>query len=185
MTTEEYNSIKKGYLELVTKIMTESGSMMSSFTVLGIQKDDGKNAIVHVPIEPKFLKTEEAKEDFMNEVVPEIAKEIRERFDIKAVAWASEAWLRTADAKTTTREQLRQDWKSLPIKKEVLIITIESEDRNDIFISEIVRKGKQVNEDGELTDIIELVDLPEYNQEGMQAGEGRFTDLYKKFTQNP
>jgi hypothetical protein len=182
MTTEEYSSMKKGYLELIVKIMTESGGLAPSITVLGIHKDDGKNAIVHVPIASKYMQDEDSKDEFVNEIVPEIANHVRDKFDINAVAWASEAWLRVADAKTTTKDELLGNWKNLPIKKEVLIITIESQDQTETTIKEIVRRGKQVNEDGELTDNIELIDLPEYS-DGV-TGEGRFAGLYKKFTQN-
>lgn len=182
MTTKEYNSMKEGYYEMVTKIMTESGELGPSITVLGIHKEDGKNAIVHVPVPLKYMKDEDSKDEFMDEIVPKIAERVQEEFEIKAVAWASEAWLRVADKKDMTKEEMLSKWKDLPVKKEVLIISLDSENKNETVIKEIVRKGVQVNEDGELTDHIELIDMPEYSN-GMPNAEGRFTNLYQKFTE--
>jgi hypothetical protein len=180
MTTEEYNSMKDSYLELITKILIESGGLNPSITLLGVHKEDGKTAIVHVPIPSKYMNTEEGKDEFVDDIVPQIADKVKKEFDINAVAWASEAWLREADSKNISKEELMSSWKKLPIKKEVLIITIESEEGVQTTIKEILRKGKQVNEDGELIDNVELIDIPKF--EGTNAAEGRFTGLYKKFS---
>jgi hypothetical protein len=181
MTKEEYNSMKDGYYEMVTKMLTDFGGLGPSITILGIHKEDGKNAIVHIAIEGKYMKDEDSKDEFVDVIIPQVAERVRQEFDIKAVVWASEAWLRVFD-KSATAEQIR-NWKSFPVKKEVLIFVIDSEQQSETIIKEIVRKGKQVNEDGELTDHIELVDMPDYEQ-GV-TGEGRFSNLYKKFTENP
>jgi hypothetical protein len=90
--------------------------------------------------------------------------------------------MRIADAKTVDPEKVMNDWKSIPIKAEILIVSIDSEDYKETLIKEIVRKGKQVNEDGHLVDQIELKDMPGYDDTPMHAATGRFTDLYKKFT---
>ena len=178
MTQEEYIEIKKGYVDFITKFITKNGNLGPSITVLGTQRESGENAVVHVPIPEKFMKTEKSKDEFIDDVLPQIAKKVAEDFTTTAVAWASEAWLRMLEKDKATEEQL-QNWKELPIKKEVLIISIESGNGNDTFVQEIVRKGKKVNQDGELVDDVELLELPEYSN-GVQ-GEGRFTGLYKKF----
>lgn len=178
MTQEDYIEMKKGYMQFVIQFMTKHGGLGPSITVLGTHKEDGKNAIVHVPIPEKFMKTDEAKDEFVDEIVPEIAKKVAQDFTTSGVAWASEAWLRVLEKDKATPEQL-ENWKDLPIKKEVLIVSIESDNGNETYIREIVRKGKQVNEDGELVDHIELLELPGYD-EGVQ-GEGRFIGLYQKF----
>lgn len=181
MTDQEYIEMKADYIEFVTKFITKHGGLGPSITVLGTRKNDGKTAIVHCPIPGKFMDSEGAKDEFVDEVVPQMAKKIAEDFTTNAVAWASEAWLRVMEKDKASEQQLK-DWKSLPVKKEVLIITIETDKGTDTCIQEIVRKGKQVNEDGELVDHVELLDLPEYN-EGV-AGQGRFTGLLKIFTKN-
>jgi hypothetical protein len=179
MNTEHYQEMKKSYIEFVTKIMIENGGLNPSITVLGTQIKDGSNAVVHVPIPGKFMKDDNAKEEFLNEIVPQIAKSVNEQFDIKAIAWASEAWMSEVDTKDADPEKLK-DWKNIPVKKEVLIVTIESDEENKTCIMEIVRKGKQVNNQGELIDNIELVEQNQYNH--TVIGEGRFTGLYEKFT---
>ena len=102
MTAEEFKQLKEGYLELVVKIITESGGLTPAFTILGTHKPDGKYAICLVPIENKFMQDEESKDFFIDIIVPEIAEKTRELIDIQAIGWASEAWMRVAD-KTTTR----------------------------------------------------------------------------------
>lgn len=166
---------------MVTSLMIETGELGPSITILGIHKEDGKNAIVHIPIMEKFMKNEDSKDKFVEEVLPGIAKNIRQDFDIHAVIWAAEAWMRISDTRGKDPEELLVNWKSIPIKKEVLIISIESENKTEFTIKEITRKGKQVNEDGELIDKVELIDLEEYNNTKEGIIEGRFTGLYKKF----
>ena len=181
MTEQEYQEMKNSYIEFVTKLMVETGGLAPSITVLGTHIKDGLNAVVHIPIPGKFMKNDDSKDEFVNELVPQIGKRVTEEFNVTAVAWASEAWLREIDKKDIDPEKILKDWKSLPIKKEVLIITIESSQDTKTCIMEIIRKGKQVNEEGDLIDNIELVEQPNYN-EGV-VGEGRFTGLYKKFTE--
>jgi hypothetical protein len=179
MTDQEFNDLKDGYIQFVNKLMQEAGGVDPSITILGTHKNDSNNAIIHVPIPSKYMKTDDMKSEFVDEIIPGIAKKVAEEFNVSVVAWASEAWLRVVEKKD---EADLKDWKSLPIKKEVLIVTFESEDRLNTTIFEIARKGKQVNSEGELVDEIELLDLPEYNNEASVASEGRFTGLYKKFT---
>jgi hypothetical protein len=112
----------------------------------------------------------------MNKVLPNVVKEVNKRFTVDAVAWAAEAYMRV----TENKEDLK-DWKAIPIKKEVLFITIESENRFDNCIMEIVRNGKQVTSDGDLVDNIDLIELPEMADTPLSI-DGRFSGLYKKFT---
>jgi uncharacterized membrane protein YvbJ len=179
MTENEFNDMKDGYIKLVKGLLVETGGLEPSITILGTHKVDQTNAIVHVPIPGKYMKSEDMKDQFVDVVIPEISEQINKKFEIKAVAWASEAWVRTLDKDKTDPTQALRNWKELPIQMEVLIVTIESADKNETIIMEISRKGKQVNEDGELVDAIELTEHPEYKQ-GV-TGEGRFTGLYKKF----
>lgn len=181
MTQEDYIEMKKGYFKLVTDILTQSGSVETSITVMGKHIEDSLNAMVHVPIPSKFISSEEGKDTFMEKVLPNIVKKVQSKFTVDAVAWASEAWMRVAQKNQFSEEEL-SNWKDLPIQKEVLIVTIESEEQSDSMIKEIVRKGKQVNETGELTDVIELVDIAGLDMNEAVVAEGRFTGLYKKFT---
>lgn len=177
--TEAYQDMRDTYIELVKKMIVRNGGLSPHITVLGKQKTDQSQAVVYVQIPDSMMSTEQGKDLFIEKMVPKIAKDVRDKFDIGAVGWASEAWLRVADI---TKPDPLKDWKDLPIKKEVLIMTLESADENSTFMYEIKRSGKEVNEDGDLIDHIELVELPDL-KEGTMA-EGRFTGLYKKFTIN-
>lgn len=182
MTNEQFEELKTGYIDFVTNLMVESGGLDPSITVLGKHIEDDKNAIVHVPIPSKYMKDDEAKDEFIEEVLPNVAKKLKEVFDIEVVVWASEAWLRVVDTKDKEATDLK-DWKSIPIKKEVVIVTFDSASIKKNCIMEVVRKGKQVNEEGELSDSIELRDMPDFKEEEMPIEiEGRFAGLYKKFT---
>lgn len=186
MTQEEYIEIKKGYIKFVTKHLTNNGNLGPSISVLGTQKETGENTVVHVLIASEFMKSDKSKDEFVDNVLPQIAKEIAKDYTITAVAWAAEAWLRVVEKDKATTEQLK-DWKKLPVQKEVLIVSIDCSNGSDVFVQEIVRKGKQVNKDGELVDHVELLELPEYTSKlsGVSISEGgRFANLYKKFTEN-
>jgi hypothetical protein len=180
MNKEEYIELKKSYSEMVTAMLKEKGGLNPSITIFGVEKKSGKNAILYLGIEPMYIKDEKSKDLFVELIIPRISKDIRKDFDINAVVWASEAWVREFD-KSATEIEL-EEWESAPIKKEVVIIVINSEKENETIVREIIRKGKQVNSEGKLTDTIELVDVPRYNA-GV-IGDGRFSDLYRKFTES-
>jgi hypothetical protein len=73
----------------------------------------------------------------------------------------------------------KDDYKQLPIKKEILIITIETEDLQNAYIYDINREGKQINSDGELVDKVSL----QLNEDIQNPDnlDGRFSGLLKKF----
>lgn len=178
--SDDYKDMIGDYIKLVTMMMVSNGGVTPHLTILGIDKTEQKNAVVYVPIESKHLASESSKDRFINVVIPDIAKGIKEKVEISAVIWASEAWMREADA--TVGNPLK-NWKDLPIKKEVLIMSVDAGYESTTMVYEIKRNGKQVNEFGNLVDSVELVEMPELND--AQAGaEGRFTELYKKFTAN-
>lgn len=179
--SDDYKDMIGDYIKLVTVMMVRNGGVSPHLTVLGIDKTEHKNAVVYVPIESKHLASESSKDHFIDVVIPEIAKGVKEKVDVAAVIWAAEAWMR--ETKADSADAL-ENWKDLPIKKEVLIMTVDAEDENTTRIYEIKRHGKQVNEFGNLVDNIELVELSEA-KEGITAAEGRFTGLYKKFANTP
>lgn len=180
MTQEKYESLKTSYVEFITRIIKDHGGLSPAVTILGIRKDDQQNAVIHIPIPEFLMNSEKGKDEFVDDVIPKLAKKVNEEFEVKAVAWASEAWLRSVSKDEKTGEAtVPDDWKSLP-KKEVLFITIESDNKYDATVMEMIRKGQQVNAEGQLTDHIELVPLPDF--ENPEKMEGRFSGLYKKFT---
>jgi len=180
MTEERYEELKKTYLDNIQRFLTDTGGLFPHITLFGTHNDKPDlNAIIHIPIPDEFLADEGTKDVFIDKVVPELAKEIKTKFTTEGVAWASEAWMRTIDKDQAKDPSVLENWKDLPIKKEVLFVTMESSFKNESLVMEIVRNGKQVTESGDLIDHVELKEMPEMSTPDQAMG--RLTGLYKKF----
>ena len=176
MTESQYVSAKESYIKLLKDMLTDTGSVLPCITIFGELKDeeqknesDKKPAIIGIPLSPDFLNSDETKDVFLDVILPDIYKNVKEKFNTCAVAYASEAWM--------TVVSLKDDKE--PIQKEVLIVSIDSKffSQEQYVIYEIKRTGKKVNSDGNLIDSIEL-EIFEENAPGKV--QGRFTNLFKK-----
>lgn len=178
MTEEKYQELKQEYVGNIKRVMTELGFIRPHLTVFGTHIDEEikeKDALVHIEVRDEFMRSENMKEGFVQEIIPKLASKINKLVSPYGVAWTSEAWVRTA-----TKEQgVPGNWKELPIEKEVLMISMEFTHKKEMLIYEIKRNGKQVNEDGDLVDHIDLIEQDFSSAEGMT---GRFTGLLEKFT---
>ena len=184
MTKEKLEEVKKRYISHIKNYVVGAGSLFPHISILGTHKDDeDKSAIIHIPIPGKFMEADSKKDEFLDDILPEIAKKVRENFNIGAVAWAAEAWMRTMGKDEYIPGVT--DYKTLPIKKEVIILTFESADDHQAMIFELKRLGKKVNEEGELIDQIELYEQPELSSGSPTSVGGRFTGLYKRITDLP
>ena len=179
MTQEEYNEVKDLYIENVKQIILEQGGLFPHLTIFANHKkykeDEPKTAIIHVPVPEEYMEDDDDKDEFVNEVMPGIYKVVKEDFIPYGVGWASEAWMRYADKDFDFNTS---NYKNLPVKKEVLLLSIETQEKSDTHIYEIKRNGSQVNSDGRMTDKIELTELTE--MASMTGMDGRFAGLYKK-----
>lgn len=178
MTDQSYQEIKKTYLDNITRMMTDTGGMPAHIAVFGVHKDEFlkvREAIIHIQIPGEVLKSDRGKDLFFDKVLPGIASKIREVITPHGVAWTSEAYMRTA----SKDEEIPENWKDLPIQKEVLIVNMEFEHINETLLYEIVRDGQQVTEDGDLVDHIVLREMEDMKSPEMVSG--RFTGLYQKF----
>jgi len=181
MTKEKYLTLQEDYIEHILEYVKDSGSLfphISVFADIVTPKEDEKDkpALIHIPIDDKFMENEETKEKFVNDILPDVFKSLKKKFIPAGVAWASEAWMRTAGADFDID---KDDWKSIKAKKEIIIITIESDFGDTCFMYEIKRTGSQVNSDGELVNIVDLVKLDELSTPDSIGG--RFSGLFKKF----
>jgi hypothetical protein len=177
MTQEQFNTLKTEFISNIKEYVTDSGGIFPHLSIFAdLQEDDEtKPALIHVPIPEELMMDDEGKDKFVNIVFPEIAKEVKKRnFKPMAIAWTAEAWVRTADK----NKGLPEDWKKLPIEKEVVIITIESDDDKECVLYDIVRNGKQVNSDGEIVDNVTLIEAKDLKYpDGIV---GRFSGLFSK-----
>jgi len=177
MTTEQFIEIKDEYLQNMKEMLLESGNIQPTVTIIADHLEENKPAIVHIPIPEKIANSDDGKQMFIDKMIPEIAIKVKERFKIKAVAWASEAWMR--EAHVDDYNPAKDNYKDIPIKKEILIITIDTGTNTESYVYEIIRLA--VSPTGDLVEDIELRDMPELSSQ-FAKNEGRFGNLYKKFT---
>ena len=180
MTKEEYVILKDEYIDHIKEFITEHGQLFSHITVFGKLKtpkdeDEKKPAMIHIIIPPDFMKNDDSKDMFINKLLPEVSKELNKDFLIYGTVWSSEAWMRIAGADFDID---KDDFRDIPGKKEVVIISFESEDLDETFIYDIKRTGKQITSDGKLVDTIVLEEFMDDHKPTITAG--RFTGLYKK-----
>lgn len=179
MTDKDFQEIKEEYIENIRNKISELGGLHPHITIFADVNDtkeseDHSMAILILPIEEEYMKDDQTKDEFVDEILPGVFKKINEQFTPKALAWASEAWIRTIEK----HEELPDNYKELPIKKEVVIISIESDNSSECLLYEIKREGQQVTTDGNLIDIITLTQLE--NVSVLEKASGRFVGLYKK-----
>lgn len=182
MTEEQYYKLKEDYIEHILEYVREEGGLFPHLSILADIKEpspeeENKPALIHIPIDEQYMESEENKDEFVYDILPVVFKKLKKDFTPTAIAWASEAWMRIVDKNFDVS---KQNWKEIPIKKEVIIITIESEFENISHLYEIKRKGKQINSEGTLIDAIQLEKLDE-EFKGASKVEGRFSGLFKKF----
>jgi hypothetical protein len=175
MTEESFKDLKETYIEHIQQYIKDVGNLFSHITIFAEQKNAKKNskpAIIHIPIPDEYLETDEMKDKFLEDILPDVFKSVKKEFIPSGVAWSAEAWVRIIDNKN-----IPENYKDSPIKKEVIFISIETKDKYETVIYDIERNGKQVNLDGSISDIIKLTKAKE---SGMNTGAGgRFTELFK------
>jgi hypothetical protein len=183
MNTEDYKELVESYLSHIKTYMKDNGGLSPHITVFADnknpEKDSALNSLIHIPIPSEYMETDGDKDILVDEIFPKIFNEINKKFIPYAIAWASEAWLREADPNF---DVTKENWKKLPIRKEVVFITIEDENLCKTQVYEIKRIGKQVNTNGNLVDEVELEMLQDFVNP--VKTDGRFSGLYKKLNKH-
>jgi hypothetical protein len=177
MSNEELDELKKAYVDNIKKHIVETGGMFSHIALFGNKRDNNEKGIVHIVVQDEHMSSGKSKENYFINVLPGVAKDVKKVFKLDAVAWTSEAWMRTA------KSDFQGDWQDLPIKKEVLIIQFQNKEECETLIFEIKRDGKVVNGDGEMVDNVSITEI--HGEEGgpfnKNSAEGRMTDVLKVF----
>lgn len=178
MTDEQFEILKESYINHLKDFIKSEGGIFPHISIFAehIDSDDDKPALVHIPIPDEFMESDQSKTVFVNEVVPELAITVKEKFIVKAVAWSSEAWVR----ETSNKEDI-EDYKKLPITKEILLIVIDSKEGETFMSYDIERTGVQVNNEGKLTNTVTLIENQTSLGEGTPSIGGKFSGLFKKF----
>lgn len=191
--TEEYKNLKNKYIENIQEMWNMFGRVATQISIIGTNinyiegsDDTNKNVIIHIPLINGIMDTSESKLKFVNEILPKLSVELKNRCTIDYVIFATEAWLRQADPEIDNLE----NWKNIPITKDAFVVIIEGpNDFKEQSIYDIERLGKQINKNGELVDNIKLtLDVESTNLDSVISGkksvetQGIFNDLYKKIT---
>ena len=179
MTDKKFTEMKEIYVEHLIDIISETGELYPHITIFADvihpeEDDKDKPAIIHIPIPEGFMENDESKEDFVENVLPDVFKKLKKEFIPQGIAWSSEAWMRTVKKDADVPD----NYKDLPIKKEIVIVMMSTKDKEEVLMYEIKRKGKQVNSDGNLVDIVKLNKI---KSEQPNSISGRFSGLFKKF----
>lgn len=179
MTAEQFNILKEDFITNIKEYVIENGGIFPHVSIFADIKnpeseDENKPALIHIPIPDELMIDDEGKDKFVNNIFPKIAADVKKKFNATALAWTSEAWVRTA----SKEKPITTDWKELPIEKEVVIITIESNYDKECVIYDIVRNGKQITPEGNMVDKIELIETK--NLAHPDGLGGRFSGLFDK-----
>jgi tRNA G37 N-methylase Trm5 len=177
MTEEQFIEIKDEYLQNIKSMLLEEGNIQPTITLIADHLEENKPAIVHIPLPEKIANSDKGKQMFVDVMIPEIANKVKNKFNIKAVAWAAEAWMRESHKDDFDPEV--DDYKKIPINKEILILSVDTGADIESYVYEIIRMS--VSPTGEIVEDIELREMPELAN-NFATNEGRFSGLYKKFT---
>lgn len=184
MTNEQYLTLKEDYINHIKGYVNEEGGLFPHLTIFAEVRhpeinEEEKPAIIHIPIPDNFMINDESKDRFVTEIIPDLFSSIKEKFIPYGIAWSSEAWVRTINKIKDSDDKIPENWKEFPIKKEVIIITIESATEKECIIYDIKRKGQQINTNGELVDTVELIKNDNFSSPS--GIEGRFSGLFNYF----
>jgi hypothetical protein len=184
---EEIDVLKNEHIDFIKNNIQTYGEFYPCITIFSELKEinedepDLKFGMVHIPIDRKFLQDDESKDNFIKEVVPNIFKEIQKTFIPHAVLWCSEVWMRRMPKKDKiTQEDIDELYKNGE-KIEAVFITMESKNKNETFVYEIIRNGVQVSPDGDLVDKIQLKKSNEFDHITKENIGGRFSNLFGLF----
>jgi hypothetical protein len=163
-----FKEMKDEYIDHLKTLMVEEGFIPPIITVFAKNLENDEKAVIHIPIPAEFMKDDASKDEFVEKVFPNVAKKLKEDFNPVALVWSAEAWM-------TIMDEDEQD------KKEVVMISVETNKKQQSLIYEIKRNGMEFVKDKGLVEKIELDEL--INQSGLKA-EGRFVGLFKNFNDN-
>jgi hypothetical protein len=178
MTKEEFIELKDSYIDNIQKYFKEIGDLFAHVALFCEFKKDAEDyderpAIIHIPIPGDLLKSNDGKDFFIDSLLKDAVKDVKEKFIIKGLAWSAEAWMKVANKYPKNHKEMDD----LSVKAEVIIISIESDYVNECNIFEIERSKISVQNDGSLK-----AEEINFNNLGMQDASnvgGRFFGLYK------
>ena len=175
MTDEVLENLTSEYLELIVRQTKDTGGLPNHITLFATHKAperENKSALIFLAMDSELMDSSEGKDIIVDVVIPKVAERVKKDYVVYGLAWASEAWLRESSL-----DKKIEDYQQLPIKKEVLIVSIETTQKSESHLYDLVRNGHVVNDEGNFIDNIELTKLDIVPD----STAGRFTGLLKNF----
>jgi hypothetical protein len=187
---ELIDKLKNDYVNFVKDTIQEMGELYPSFTIfcelkekLDEETDEKALGMVHIPIPSSFMEDGDSKDELIAEVLPKIFKEIKKKFIPYALAWSSEVWVKKVSKdEAKTQEEAFKIAQEKVNKEEAVFINIQSTYDNEVLVYHIERNGKQINNEGDLVDKIDLIPSTDFG-EGLASNKavgGRFSGLFNK-----
>jgi hypothetical protein len=180
---EEIDVLKNEHIDFIKKNIETYGEFTPMITVFAelkkIDEDepDLKFGMIHIPIEGKFLRDDESKNNFIDNVLPEVFNTIQKTFIPHAVLWCSEVWMK----RLSNKKDISQEDIDSCERIEAIFISMEQKDKTEVLVYEISRNGSQVSPDGDLVDKIHLKESNEFKYFKRENVGGRFSNLFKLF----
>jgi len=189
MDNQTFQELKKDYINHIENYVNEYGSLFAHISIFADiikpeSEEENKPAIIHIPIPGEYLDSSDGKDRFVEQVLPEIIINVKEKFNPIAIGWAAEATMRVAGKLFDVK---KDDWTKIPVSKDVVIISIDAKDNSQTYLYEVKQlvddnlSNLKIDKDGEILKRVELVDITDNNVQNFKHVGGRFTDLYKKF----
>lgn len=165
---------KEQHLEMVKKLMLEKGSLPPFIQVVTESiKDDSAMNIIHIWVPNE---SREEKDLFVDKIIPEIkSKVISDDMRIIGVSFSAEAWVRKMKVDSDAKPE------DLP-KTEMLFVTFSTAEGEESCGYNIIRNFLEVDKEGDLKENIDLEE--DVDLKGQGKSEGRFSNLFKTFTQS-
>ena len=145
---------------------------ISPFLTILTREDEEQYGHHHIPIPPMFMEGDSGKDFIRNILIQGLKNKLREDGkEILCVNWVSEGWMYVGKKD----EDVVENYRDLP-RKEILLMTFDSEDEQIISTYEIKRNGYNVGEEG-FNNGVELVPIEKDFKGGQRSG--RFGNLFE------
>jgi len=169
-------------IDILIEAGLQTGGFPSHINIYAKKKESDEDVIIRVPLKAEFMDEDENKDFFIEVVLPEVGEKVKSEYNVDAVMFISESYLRMA-SKDFDHE--KEDYRSLPVDKEALIIKIETKDSQSSVFYEIKKDGMKVvkDPDDDKTDLVDNITLEFLEDLSGESKEqkGRFSNLLKYF----
>lgn len=182
------------FKDLMEKMLVDDGELSPTIGIIA-QKQEAKDEterdhLMICPLPDRLLETRDSKAFLMEDILPKLGDKLtKDKFTVVGSIFAYVGLVRTVptdklDGKSV-EDVTEDDIKSVK-PKEILFLHYQSEDDNIVNAFNIARKGKAVNAEGNLVDIVTLTKnskMSAKTTDPVVIG-GSLSAVYKQITKN-